>query len=204
LARFPIPTATPENIETLRSSNANGVSVDYDYDELNRLETVEDNRLSVNQNTAYTYDAAGNLQSYTYPNQVTTSYAYNNLNRLTAMAVSNTTSGLASYQYTLGAAGNRTRVVENGSRAVDYTYDDLYRLTQETIAGAAQSGAIGYSYDAVGNRLNRASTVAPVANQASTYDANDRLESDTFDAGGNTKISNGKTYNLRSEILRIL
>ncbi|MET0752082.1 MAG: PKD domain-containing protein [Pyrinomonadaceae bacterium] len=183
------------NIETLRSSNLNGVSVDYDYDDLNRLSAVKDNRLSGNRTTGYTYDAVGNLQSYTYPNQVTTSYAYNSLNRLTTMTVSNTTNNLASYQYTLGASGNRTQVVENGARTVNYVFDDLYRLTQETIANSSNSGAIGYQYDAVGNRLQRNSSVNQVPNQSSTYDANDRLNSDTYDANGNTKVSNGKTYN---------
>jgi RHS repeat-associated protein len=47
----------------------------------------------------------------------------------------------------------------------------------------------------VGNRLNRASSVSPVPNQAPTFDANDRLESDTYDANGNIKISNGNGYN---------
>lgn len=183
------------NIETLRSSNSNGVSVDYDYDELNRLSSVKDNRLSGNQTTGYTYDAVGNLQSYTYPNQVTTSYAYNNLNRLTTMTVSNASSNLASYQYTLGAAGNRTQALENGSRTVNYVYDDLYRLTQETIANSAGSGTIGYQYDAVGNRLQRNSSVSQVSNQSATFDTNDRISSDTFDDNGNTKASNGKIYN---------
>lgn len=183
------------NIETLRSSNANGVSVDYDYDELNRLESVKDNRLTGNQTTNYTFDAVGNLESYSYPNQVTTSYAYNNLNRLTTMTVSNASGGLASYAYTLGAAGNRTQVVEGTDRTVNYVSDDLYRLTQETIANSANNGVVGYQYDAVGNRLQRTSNVNQVANQSSTYDANDRLGSDTYDANGNTKISNGKTYN---------
>ena len=33
------------SLATLRSSNANGVSVDYSYDALNRLDTVKDNNL---------------------------------------------------------------------------------------------------------------------------------------------------------------
>jgi RHS repeat-associated protein len=183
------------NIETLRSSNVNGVSVDYDYDELNRLASLKDNRLTGNQTSTYTYDAVGNLQSYAYPNQVTTSYTYNNLNRLATMTVSNQQGGLASYTYTLGAAGNRTQVVEGSGRRVNYVYDDLYRLTQETIANSSNNGQIGYQYDAVGNRLQRTSNVIQVADQSSTFDANDRLNPDTYDANGNTKISNGKTYN---------
>jgi RHS repeat-associated protein len=183
------------SIKTLRSNHANGISVDYNYDELSRLSEVKDNRLSGSQNTTYTYDAVGNLQSYTYPNTVTTSYAYNNLNRLTALTVSNGQTNLASYVYTLGASGNRTQVVENTGRTVNYAYDDLYRLTSETIANSANNGQISYQFDAVGNRLQRNSSVNLVPSQSSTFDSNDRLNSDTFDNNGSTKISNGKAYN---------
>ena len=121
---------------TTRSSNANGVSVDYGYDTLNRLSSVKDNNLIALDGgvTNYTYDAVGNLQSYQYPNGITTSYAYNSLNRLTTMTVGTQVSSLASYSYTLGAAGNRTAVTELSGRTVNYTYDDLYRLTSESIA----------------------------------------------------------------------
>jgi RHS repeat-associated protein len=183
------------SIKTLRSNHANGVSVDYDYDQLNRLSNVKDNRLSGSQNTSYSYDAVGNLQSYTYPNTVTTSYAYNNLNRLTTMTVSNLNVNLASYNYTLGASGNRTAVTENTGRTVNYVYDDLYRLTSETIANSANNGQISYNFDAVGNRLQRNSNVTGVQNQSSTFDANDRLNSDNYDNNGSTKVSNGKSYN---------
>jgi YD repeat-containing protein len=89
---------------TTRSSNANGASVDYSYDALNRLSAAKDNNLlALNGGvTNYTYDAVGNLQSYQYPNGVTSSYAYNSLNRLTTMTVGTQASQLASYSYTLG------------------------------------------------------------------------------------------------------
>ena len=54
---------------TVRSSNAGGLSVDYAYDALNRLETVTDNRFAAG-NTSYAYDAVGNLTSVTLPNGV--------------------------------------------------------------------------------------------------------------------------------------
>jgi RHS repeat-associated protein len=183
------------SIKTLRSNHANGVSVDYSYDDLSRLNQVKDNRLSGSQSTTYSYDAVGNLQSYSYPNTVTTSYAYNNLNRLTTLTVANGQINLASYSYTLGASGNRTQVVENTGRTVNYAYDDLYRLTSETIANSANNGQISYQFDAVGNRLQRNSNVNLVANQTSSYDVNDRINSDIFDSNGSTKVSNGKSYN---------
>src|ERR1044071_8425743 len=53
-----------DNVLTVRSSNAGGLSVDYAYDALNRLETVTDNRLAAGANaTGYSYDAVGNLTS---------------------------------------------------------------------------------------------------------------------------------------------
>jgi len=53
---------------------------------------------------------------------------------------------------------------------------------------------IGYQYDPVGNRLQRTSTVAPVPPVSYSYDANDRLGTDTYDADGNTTASSGSTY----------
>ena len=186
------------NLLTTRSSNANGISVDYSYDVLNRLSTVKDNRLlALNGGlTTYDYDAVGNLESYQYPNGVTTSYQYNTLNRLTSMSTANGAGTLSSYSYTLGPAGNRTAVSELGGRTVNYSYDDLYRLTNETIANDPHgiNGAVGYDYDAVGNRLSRTSSVTGVPSQSSTYDTNDRLGSDTYDANGNTTAANSNSY----------
>jgi RHS repeat-associated protein len=80
-------------------------------------------------------------------------------------------------------------------RSANYTYDALYRLTAETIAGGApNNGTISYAYDAVGNRLTRTSTSAGVPSATSTYDVDDRLTSDTYDANGNTVTSGGNTY----------
>jgi RHS repeat-associated protein len=186
------------NLLTTRSSNANGVSVDYGYDSLNRLATVKDNNLtSLNGGvSSYTYDNVGNLQSSQNPNGITTSYAYNSLNRLTTMTVGTGAANLASYSYTLGAAGNRTAVTELSGRTVHYTYDDLYRLTGESIAADPHgaNGSVSYSYDAVGNRLNRTSSLVALPSQSSTYDANDRLTSDSYDNNGNTTSSSGNNY----------
>jgi RHS repeat-associated protein len=190
------------NLLTTRSSNANGVSLDYDYDALNRLETVSDNRLAPGANvTTYSYDGVGNLQSNLYPNRVQTSYTYDNLNRLTSLTIGNGASHLASYSYALGAAGNRLSVTESDGRSVQYTYDALYRLTNEAVSNDPQgaNGAVAYTYDAVGNRLSRRSSLPGIATQNSTYDANDRLQSDTYDRNGNTVASQGTVYNFDFE-----
>ena len=49
------------NVKTLRSSNGNGVSVDYDYDQLNRLSLFMDSEKTANGPISFTYDRNGNL-----------------------------------------------------------------------------------------------------------------------------------------------
>lgn len=189
---------TAGNLGSMRSSNTNGTSVDYSYDVLNRLSTVKDNRLT-SGTTTYTYDTVGNLQGYLYPNGVQSSYVYDTLNRLKALTIAKTSTTLASYNYMLGAAGNRTQVTELGGRQVAYGYDALYRLTAETITGSSVNGVIGYVYDPVGNRKMRTSTVAPVPAATYSYDNNDRLTTDTYDADGNTTASGTATYTYEFE-----
>ena len=183
------------NLASINSSNIGGVSVDYAYDALNRLATVTDNRLAGGV-TTYSYDNVGSLVGFHYPNGVEHRYTYNTLNRLTDLTVANGTGSLDRYTFTLGATGNRTSVAELSGRKVDYAYDGLYRLTGETVTGdpTGINGVIGYVYDPVGNRRQRTSTVAPISNQTFTYDANDRITTEIYDANGNTLDSSGKIY----------
>jgi RHS repeat-associated protein len=128
---------------------------------------------------------------------VQSTFTYNTLNRLTNLSIAKATP-LAAYTYQLGPAGNRLSVAELGGRQVAYDYDALYRLTKETVSGdpnAASNGVIDYTYDPVGNRLTRTSTIGAIPQVTSTYDANDRVTSETYDADGNLKVSGGVTYN---------
>jgi YD repeat-containing protein len=57
------------NVASMTSSNTNGASVSYTYDDVGRLSTVVDNRRGSGANTTtYTYDPASNLATATYPN----------------------------------------------------------------------------------------------------------------------------------------
>ncbi|MBI3651513.1 MAG: RHS repeat-associated core domain-containing protein, partial [Acidobacteria bacterium] len=189
------------NLLSTRSSNTNGVNTSYAYDALNRMSSVTDNAAVIGTrpgtgSSSLFYDEVGNLASFNTANGVTTSYTYNSLNRLTNLTSSKAATSLASYAYTLGAAGNRTSVTEANGRVASYSYDALYRLTNETItndAVSANNGSITYSYDAVGNRLSRTSSVAAVPSTTSAVDGNDRLASDAYDNNGNTVSSPDST-----------
>ena len=181
------------NVTSIQSSNVGGASMAYAYDELNRLATVTD----ASGVTTYSYDDVGNLEGYTYPNGVGTSYLYDELNRLTNVTSASATSTLASYTYSLDPAGHRTSVEELSGRVINYAYDALYRIEREEILNSPNSvntGAADYVYDAVGNRLSRASSIGAIPSQSTTYDANDRVASATFDPAGNTLTFAGYTY----------
>jgi RHS repeat-associated protein len=182
------------SLTNILSSSANGVNVGYEYDSLNRLSAVADANVG---RTAYTYDGVGNLKGYTYPNLAHTEHAYDALNRLTNLGSSTLLTALANYAYTVGVAGNRLAATETVSphgvpHTINrtYSYDDVYRLTGETISGAA-TGSLGYSYDPVGNRQNRSVLTLPLLPQTFSFDANDRLNTDNYDANGNTLLSAG-------------
>jgi YD repeat-containing protein len=181
------------NLTRIQSNHAGGAAMDYSYDARNRLASVTDAEGRV---TTYSYDAVGNLAGFLYPNGVQTTYTYNTVNRLTNVTGARGGATIAGYTYTLGPSGNRTAVTEASGRSVDYTYDDLYRLRSETISAdpAGPNGAIAYTYDRVGNRLTRTSTVAGIPDQSFNYDFNDRLDGEGYDNNGNTLTSGGRTF----------
>jgi RHS repeat-associated protein len=188
------------NLTAIQSSTTGGTSVAYDYDPLNRLDGVNDAHIGCC--AEYGYDAVGNLQSQSYPNGIASTYQYDLLNRLTNLTTLNGSSGLvAKYSYTVAPSGHRLTaaenvVITNTVHTINriYSYDATYRLINEALSvtgpiSLPASANMGYTLDDVGNRLARTTTgfgSGTLASTTSTYDANDRLNSDTYDANGNT------------------
>jgi hypothetical protein len=83
-----------------------------------------------------------------YPNGVTTSYSYDDLNRLLRLKADKGQTAITDFQYGYDNAGNRL-----SKQQQDYTetygYDPLYRLT-DVMRG---TDVTHYTYDPVGNRL---------------------------------------------------
>jgi RHS repeat-associated protein len=180
-------------VANIASSNVNGASMAYTYDSLDQLATVVDNRLSAGQNTTtYTYDAANNLATATYPNGLKSTFTYDALNRLTELS----TPPIADYSYSLGVTGLRTGVTEQSGRTANWTYDGIYRLTNEAISlsPAGNNGSVGYGLDPVGNRQTETSSITGLASGSFTFNADDQLSTETYDANGNTLTSGGKSF----------
>jgi YD repeat-containing protein len=182
------------HVSRIWSSNTNGASMAYSYDDLNRLSTVTDNRTG--GVTSYSYDSANNLGTVTYPNGVQSTFAYDTLNRVTGLS-----SQTASYSYQRGPTGNLTSVSESSGRQVNWTYDGIYRLTNETIALAPSKsdGTVGYGLDPVGNRLSESSSLPDISSGSWSYNPDDEVSSEAYDANGNVTSTGGKSFTYDSE-----
>jgi len=173
--------------------------INYQYDELGRLENVvvdKRNSQSVTETTNYTYNAVGSRGTLEYANANFTEYSYDAVNRLTELtnwATSAKSTQLSKWKYQLGADGRRKSAQESMSenRAITYTYDDLNRLTgenaEETDSGNAYGYEATYSYDLAGNRAGRTIIVdntsgsETITTSYTYYTSTDKLhtESDT-------------------------
>jgi RHS repeat-associated protein len=196
-------------VNTVASSNGNGNSLTYEYDHLNRPSAIQDG----SNTTMITYDSIGNISQIILSNGVAVTYVYDNLNRLTAVKalLTSNSSFLTDFEYTLGPTGNRLSVTEVTGRAVTWTPDDLYRLTGEniTVDPSGNTGDVAYTYDSVGNRNQRTSTVSPIVSQNFTgaYTTADLLKPTfDFDKNGN-QLTNGNgvtyTYNALNQLTRV-
>ena len=126
------------------------------------------------------------------------------LNRLTGIASTGSAgvSPASAFNYQSNQAKQRT-LAANADKS-HWAYDYLYRLTGETIGGASYTSpqSIGYAFDVVGNRTNRASGVSGILGQTNSFTANDWLASDKYDPNGNT--TNSGTVNYRYDALNHL
>jgi len=135
----------------------NGITGAYAYDALGRLTAITYTH-AISGTLAffqYTLDAVGN-RTQTVDADGTTSYTYDNLDRLTGVIYPDG----EQVTYTYDAAGNRTAMTSTVSGAIAYTYDAANRLLT--------AGPTAFTWDANGNTLSKGST-------AYTYDAANRL-----------------------------
>ncbi|MGB6725084.1 MAG: RHS repeat-associated core domain-containing protein, partial [Terracidiphilus sp.] len=123
-------------------------------------------------------------------------FTYDLLNRVSTM-----NSQVSGYQYQRGATGNLTNAVELGGRTVNWTYDGIYRLTNESIANApsGDDGTVSYGLDPVGNRSSDASSISDISSGSFSFNADDELGNETYDANGNVTSTGGKSFTYDAE-----
>jgi RHS repeat-associated protein len=144
----------------------------------------------------YTYDAAGNVATAKYPNGFQTTFTYDQLSRMTALSTP-----VSSYNYQLGPTGNRIGATEGNGRTLQWNYDGIYRLTNETISGDPNqnNGSVSYGLDPVSNRLSQTSSLPGINSGSWTYNADDQISSETYDADGNVLTAGGMVYTYDSQ-----
>jgi RHS repeat-associated protein len=167
------------------------LTTSFSYDPANRLDLVTD---PASRTYDHGYDPAGNRKSLVHPNGVTTTYIYDDLNRLRNLATTHSSTGVTiqSYGFMLGPSGNRTMITEGDGTVREYGYDDLYRLISEKVTiGAIPQYDKAFTYDAVGNRkmqttngTGAAGTPTAPGSLTYGYDTRDRLATENGTLAG--------------------
>ena len=97
--------------------------------------------------------------------------------------------------------GNRACRTEQNGRSVTWSFDGIYRLTGETITNdpAKVNGTVSYGLDPVGNRLTETSSLQGINSGSFSYNADDELTGELYDADGNVTETGGKTFTYDSQ-----
>jgi RHS repeat-associated protein len=147
---------------TVGPTTANAAATNYTYDVQDHLASVTDAEGNataytysdrdlltqevspVSGTTVHTYDEHGELLTTTDARAIVTTRTVDNLDRVKTIGYSDGTPG-TSYAYDVGTFGKgRLSSITRSGQAVAYGYDRFGRLIQD--------GALGYGYDANGNR----------------------------------------------------
>lgn len=138
-------------------SYANGTSIEYRYNDLNRLTQVvhKDSSGTITQQFDYTLGFAGNRTKLTELSGRVVDYTYDDLYRLTSEVVTDSVNGHRSTSFIYDKVGNRLTQVENGVTTT-YQYNDNDQITEENDGSVITR----YTYDDNGNTIQK--TEGPV------------------------------------------
>jgi RHS repeat-associated protein len=187
--------------ETMYSYNAignpktktlpNGIVESYGYDNLNRLELLEQKNAAgtVLARYAYIYDLVGNKTKVEELGGRSVSYTYDELYRLTKEAIVDPLHGNRTIEYVYDAVGNRLLKKDTAVGDIIYRYNQNDWLLDEAIGGAVKTA---YTYDNNGNTKTKI-----VGTELTTYvwDTQNRLTAATISEGSQTKQL-GYEYNV--------
>jgi RHS repeat-associated protein len=112
--------------------------------------------------TAYSYDAASNRTGFTDPENGSTTYAYDTVNRLQTLTPPAAISG-GSFGFSYDALSRRTQMTRPNGVTTNYGYDNLSRLLSvlHQVGSTTIDGAT-YTLDNAGNRTSKTDLQAGV------------------------------------------
>jgi len=154
-----------------------------------------------NFTSSYGYDAASNRTSFTDPENGSTTYVYDTLNRLQTLTPPSAFTATGNFGFTYDALSRRTQMTRpNGLKSI-YAYDNLSRLLSVLHqSGSTTLDGASYTVDNAGNRATKTDQLAGVTSNY-TYDPIYELtqvtqganttESYTYDPVGNRLSSLG-------------
>jgi len=162
--------------------------------------------------TAYSYDKASNRTGFTDPENGSTSYAYDTLNRLQTLTPPVAISG-GSFGFGYDVLSRRTSLTRPNAVNTAYSYDNLSRLLSvtHTKGGVTLDGAT-YTLDNAGNRTAKSDLNAGVTTNygydniyqlLSATQSGATTESYTYDSVGNRLSSlagSGWTYDTSNQL----
>ena len=139
-------------------TNPAGITVSYEYDLLGRMSRIHN---SSGMEVRYEYDCLDRLEQITYGNGIVTRYQYDDSGNISQLETKAGDKSLLSFRYEYDGNGNRTSKIgeqklvggESSNLSVTYQYDVRGQLLEENRNG----DACCYTYDAAGNRLQKAS-----------------------------------------------
>jgi len=142
--------------------------LDFEYDQFNRVNKIKN---PDNSYSAISYDANGNRSlMMTVPDNISTSYLYDELNRLKTVVQAEGAPQEARTEYDYDAHDNLTMVKDAEGKVTRYTYDDFGRVTA---INSPDTGSTEYTYDEAGNVKTKTDAKGVIVSYE--YDALNRL-----------------------------
>ncbi|GIG23630.1 hypothetical protein Cch01nite_43540 [Cellulomonas chitinilytica] len=169
-------TYDPDTGVPLTTTERGGLVTTYHYDADGQVTSVDDDRGT----TAYTWDAAGNVETVTDAAGAVTSYTYDPSGNVATVT---TFDGRTRYER--GSTGDVTAIVAPDGSTRRFDYDASGRLKTETDPAGRSTG---YTYDRAGDVESVTARTGDVTSY--DYDADGFLTSVTFAGGAATTIDN--------------
>lgn len=150
-------TSTPEKVVKLsyndlgqlKSYDDGETSGSYNYDDVGQLLNATIDYGPFSKSISYTYDKAGNISTYTNPEEITYTYAHDANGQIESIEIP----GLGLVSFTDYQWNQPRRIQLPGGSVIQRQYDGLQRMASNTLLDPAQQSLMNvvYGYDSVGN-----------------------------------------------------